>query len=366
MASDSDEAMTTDELQDPSSSSATTTTPAAPAKATPQRNAFTALMAPKPSSSSSSSSSSAAAAAATLATTSRSHAGGKTTTTSSHGSGPSGSAFGLAAAAAKNRMGLGAYIRDPGAFPPSVIIYQNANFVAIHDKFPKATVHALLLPRSSAHSLLHPFDAFRDAAFLESVRHEVRRLRGLVARELQRRLGVHSRAERRRQAVLNGDEVEAPTSRDSAGRGGGKSKKDDDDDGDGAVPLPPPLLPPGRDWDKEVICGVHAVPSMSHLHVHVLSRDMHSGTMRHRSHYNSFTTPFLVDLDAFSPKPGEHQVEDGGGGGGGGGWLEEEDPRRQGHLRRDLRCWRCGKGFGNQFRKLKDHLEEEFVSWRSE
>lgn len=311
----------------------------------------TALMAPKPSSSSSSSS--AAAAAAT------SHAGGKTTTTSSHGSGPSGSAFGLAAAAAKNRMGLGAYIRDPGAFPPSVIIYQNANFVAIHDKFPKATVHALLLPRSSAHSLLHPFDAFRDAAFLESVRHEVRRLRGLVARELQRRLGVHSRAERRRQAVLNGDE--APTSRESAGHGG-KSKKDDDGDGE----VPPPLLPPGRDWDKEIICGVHAVPSMSHLHVHVLSRDMHSGTMRHRSHYNSFTTPFLVDLDAFSPKPGEHQVADGNEDGGGGGWLEEEDPRRQGHLRRDLRCWRCGKGFGNQFKKLKDHLEEEFVSWRSE
>ncbi|CAG9943239.1 unnamed protein product [Clonostachys rosea f. rosea IK726] len=91
-------------------------------------------------------------------------------------------------------------------------------------------------------------------------------------------------------------------------------------------------------------------PSMSHLHVHVLSRDMHSPKVKHRKHYNSFNTPFLVDVADFP--------------------LGLDDPRRQtkeaGYLHRDLRCWRCGRNFGNRFKQLKDHLEEEFDEWSQE
>ena len=223
----------------------------------------------------------------------------------------------------KDRMGLGVYLDDPASFPPSVVVSHSDAFVAIRDKYPKATVHTLLLPRSPQHNLQHPFDALADPEFLAQVRAEAARLTTLVATELQRRLGPSSAADAARQAVLDGD------------------AEPEGDDG---------ALPAGRDWAAEVKVGVHAVPSMSHLHVHVLSRDMHSPALRHRKHFNSFTTPFLVDIADFP--------------------LREDDPRRDprgmAYLRRDMVCWRCGRNFGNQFKRLKEHLEDEFEAWRKE
>ena len=72
--------------------------------------------------------------------------------------------------------------------------------------------------------------------------------------------------------------------------------------------------------------------------------------MRHRKHYNSFATPFLIDVEDFP--------------------LEKEGPRRhagrEGYLERDLACWKCQKNFRNKFAKLKAHLEEEFEVWKKE
>jgi len=221
----------------------------------------------------------------------------------------------------KDRRGLGAYIAHPEAFPPTRVIYSTPDVVAIHDLYPKAAVHCLLLPRSPAHALVHPLDALSsDAAFLALVRAEAAKLRSLVAGELRRLFGEVSRSEAPRTAVRLG-----------------------------AVDLAPgEEMPRGRDWEAEVKVGVHAQPSMSHLHVHVLSRDMHSVCMRHRKHYNSFNTPFLVELDAFPLAPG--------------------DPRRhpRGWSDVGLKCWRCGKGFEHRFKALKDHLEVEFEAWKRE
>ncbi|KAG5912873.1 hypothetical protein E4U42_001742 [Claviceps africana] len=227
-----------------------------------------------------------------------------------------------AAASSRHRLGLGIYLsQPPTSFPGHTIIFHTPDFVAIHDKYPKSTVHALLLPRSPSHNLLPPLEALADDIFLRSVQRETARLRTLVASELQRRLGRYSRAEQRRQAVLDGAETEETG-----------------------------CLPAGRDWEAEVVTGVHAVPSMAHLHVHVLSRDMHADALRHRKHYNSFTTGFFVDVMALeagsSPSP-------------------SPSPPPGGFLRSELRCWRCGRGFGNRFRSLKEHLDDEFVSWRS-
>lgn len=106
-------------------------------------------------------------------------------------------------------------------------------------------------------------------------------------------------------------------------------------------------LPKGRDWSKEVKVGVHAHPSMNHLHIHVLSVDRFSECMKHRKHYNSFATDFFVPLEDFP--------------------LAEDDVRRkQEYLNQDLKCWRCGKNFGNKFARLKEHLAEEFEEWRKE
>ncbi|KAJ9134622.1 HIT domain-containing protein [Pleurostoma richardsiae] len=219
------------------------------------------------------------------------------------------------------RDGLGAYIADPAHSPR--VIYHTPSFVAIHDLYPKSTVHTLLLPRSPTHSLQHPFDAFDDPAFLAAVRAEAATLKRTVAKELQRLLGPSSAQDAAREAVLDG---RVPPPQASGG------------------------LPAGRDWEAEVKVGVHAHPSMSHLHVHVMSRDMHSASMRHRKHYNSFNTPFFVGLEDFP--------------------LAAADPRRhpgvEGYLGRELVCWRCRRGFRNRFKELKEHLEVEFEAWKRE
>lgn len=220
------------------------------------------------------------------------------------------------------RDGLGAYIADPTAFPASRVIYHTDNFVAINDLFPKSTIHCLLLPRDPAKTRLHPLDAFEDPVFLAEVKAETAKLKTLAAKELKRRVGMHSQLEQAREKAMD-DEM--------AG-----------------------TWPEGRDWEREIVAGVHAGPSMSHLHVHVLSVDRRSVCMKHGKHYNSFATPFLVGLEEMP--------------------LSQEDERRT-HggklelLERELRCWRCGKGIkrgsGRGFQKLKEHLEGEFEIWRA-
>ena len=90
--------------------------------------------------------------------------------------------------------------------------------------------------------------------------------------------------------------------------------------------------------------GVHAHPSMAHLHIHVLSVDRVSECMKHRKHYNSFATPFFVRLEEFP--------------------LAEGDRGRGAYLENELVCWRCGRGFGRGFARLKRHLQEEFEGWK--
>jgi aprataxin len=108
------------------------------------------------------------------------------------------------------------------------------------------------------------------------------------------------------------------------------------------------LLPAGRDWLKEIRAGVHAHPSMNHLHIHILSREHSSPWMKHKKHFLSFNTSFFVQMDEFP--------------------LEEESARFHPGAwpERDLKCWRCGKNFGNKMAALMRHLEDEIEEWKKE
>jgi aprataxin len=217
------------------------------------------------------------------------------------------------------RDGLLDYIQNPTSFPPTRVIYHNADFVVANDLYPKASVHLLLLPRDPSKYLLHPFDAFSDPVFLASVRAEAAKLKSLAAKELHRLFGSSSASDQTRLSAMDADP-------------------------------PPTTLPAGRDWESEIMVGIHAHPSMTHLHVHIISKDRYSDCLRHRKHYNSFSTSFFVPLDDFP--------------------LAEDDvrrhPGREGYLKRDFVCWRCGMEFGNRFTRLKEHLKEEFEAWKKE
>lgn len=219
------------------------------------------------------------------------------------------------------RKGLGAYIASPESFPLSRVISYSEKFVVINDLYPKSSVHLLLLSRDPAKTLLHPFDALGDNDFLAEIQYEVSKLRTLVAKELRRRYGRFSVQDKTREQAMEADTLPSEEQ-----------------------------LPLGRDWSKDVVSGVHAHPSMSHLHIHILSVDRESDRMRHRKHYNSFATPFLVPLEDFPLPPND----------------KRRHPGREGYLHSDLKCWKCGKDFGSKFARLKDHLAEEFEIWKRE
>lgn len=219
------------------------------------------------------------------------------------------------------RDGLLAYALDPAAFSSRQVIRYDDSWVVVGDLYPKSSIHVLLIPRDRTKVVLHPFEAFKDAEFLAAAKAEVASVRLMMASELRQKYGKFSATEEARYGAMNADELVAEAS-----------------------------LPAGRDWSKDVMSGVHASPSMNHLHIHVLSVDRYSPCLRHRKHYNSFNTRFLVPLDDF-PLPATDLR-----------WH----PARQRYLDHDMLCWKCGKDFGNQFLKLKEHLRDEFDVWKAE
>jgi aprataxin len=216
------------------------------------------------------------------------------------------------------RDGLEAYIVAPESFLESEIVYHNENWVLIRDLYPKASVHLLLLPRDLKISHIFPaYKAFNsNPEFLNNAKVEAEKAAQIAASELRRQFSSVSASEETRVKAMEADD-------------------------------PPTELPEGRNWRKEIKIGIHKVPTMSNLHIHIISRDMHSASMKHRKHYNSFNTPFFVPLTDF-PLNEEHEA-----------LLHGER-----YLESDMRCWNCGMNFGNQFKKLKSHLESEWEVWR--
>jgi aprataxin len=196
------------------------------------------------------------------------------------------------------RYGLGEYLLDP-ANHPGVLGY-NDDFVVIKDRYPKATIHLLILPRDPVKQRQHPAEAFQDTTFLSKLKEEASKWRTLAGKELARTL------------------------------------------------CPPTVSIPDRDWGAEIKVGIHSAPSMHHLHIHVISRDMHSPCLRHSKHYNSFNTPFFVELDEFP--------------------LTEEEvvARSKKWHKGNMICWRCQRDFENKFTAIKQHLETEFEEWKEE
>jgi len=45
--------------------------------------------------------------------------------------------------------------------------------------------------------------------------------------------------------------------------------------------------------------GFHGKPSMRQLHLHVISSDFNSSSMKHAKHYNTFTTSYFLEVHEF-------------------------------------------------------------------
>jgi len=192
---------------------------------------------------------------------------------------------------------LGKYLDDPSRC--SNVVRFDDDFVIIKDLYPKATVHLLILPRDLTKRVEHPVLAFQDDEFLNRCRDEATKWRTYAAQLLKNAICPNN---------------------------------DGQDD---------------YDWESNVLIGIHAQPSMEHLHIHVLSRDLHSDCMQERTNYTSFTTPFFVPLEDLP-------------------LGEDEIASRLSAIRqRVMTCRRCDETF-TSFASLKTHLSLEFDRWKYE
>ncbi|XP_038051121.1 aprataxin-like [Patiria miniata] len=89
--------------------------------------------------------------------------------------------------------------------------------------------------------------------------------------------------------------------------------------------------------------GYHAVPSMSHLHLHAISQDFDSPSLKTKKHWNSFTSAYFVDSkEVMDQLEKEGKVD-----------TSAKNPEAQ--LKLPLRCHVCKKELTNM-PKLKEHI----------
>lgn len=193
------------------------------------------------------------------------------------------------------------------------ILLDSGDSVLIRDKFPKAKVHLLLIPKWFPHRDLHPHDAFEDPNFLAMVRKEASG--GLNVAMLLLREEMHKSLKK---SGIRSHEAQA--------------------------------LLDKRDFSKDFRIGIHAHPSQHELHVHIISRDMVSWHRYDAGHYQAFNSPFLVPLTNY-PLPPDSEIRG----------VEFQNKNLKS---RDFRCWRCRRQFGsNAYDALQDHLRDEWQSW---
>ncbi|KNE70276.1 hypothetical protein AMAG_14423 [Allomyces macrogynus ATCC 38327] len=90
--------------------------------------------------------------------------------------------------------------------------------------------------------------------------------------------------------------------------------------------------------------GVHAVPSMRHLHVHVVSQDFISDRLKTKQHWNSFTSEFFVPWERVKATLAAGQR------------VKIDKAAAEAMLKRPLACHKCSKT-ARTMPELKKHLE---------
>ncbi|KAK3601332.1 hypothetical protein CHS0354_011934 [Potamilus streckersoni] len=95
--------------------------------------------------------------------------------------------------------------------------------------------------------------------------------------------------------------------------------------------------------------GYHAVPSMSHLHMHIISQDFDSPSLKTKKHWNSFTTEYFHDSEDII-----NMLEKNGR-------VELDTKKYQELLKNPLKCHVCLKDLPNM-PNLKQHIKSHDYS----
>ncbi|KAG8454439.1 hypothetical protein GDO86_000892 [Hymenochirus boettgeri] len=94
--------------------------------------------------------------------------------------------------------------------------------------------------------------------------------------------------------------------------------------------------------------GYHAIPSMSHVHLHVISQDFDSSCLKNKKHWNSFTTEYFLESQDVIEMVKNH------------GRVTVKDDISE-LLKSPLRCHIC-KQQQSTVPQLKEHLKKHWPS----
>jgi aprataxin len=103
----------------------------------------------------------------------------------------------------------------------------------------------------------------------------------------------------------------------------------------------------GEEEKSKYWFGFHAIPSMTRLHLHIISKDLCSASLKNKKHYLSFTTPFFQDISKVI-----RDLESGNS-------INVDEKAMEQLLKGPLKCHHCSVVFPT-IPKLKHHLAEAF------
>ncbi|QLL30993.1 hypothetical protein HG536_0A08080 [Torulaspora globosa] len=203
------------------------------------------------------------------------------------------------------KFALQSYIRNPQDFGKEEVVFFDDEVAIIHDKFAKSVCHLLVIVRNKSLSSSHPTIALK---------YEVKdKLAKYIAKAQDYVYDYFTKRFKPLKLQPYFDSKESFHDKESF-------------------------------IENFIQVGVHSVPSMANLHIHVMTKDLNSDRLKNKKHYNSFTTDFFVSWDRLplsqiaDVKTTENR------------WLKDHD----------LICHYCGRNFDSKFSKLKQHLTEEF------
>ncbi|QLG70698.1 hypothetical protein HG535_0A06400 [Zygotorulaspora mrakii] len=202
------------------------------------------------------------------------------------------------------KLALQDYIKNPEGHKNEVIIYDE-EAVIIKDQFPKSAYHLLVLTRNPLVSRRHPTIGL-TYDIKEELKPYVEIAQDYIYQEFTKKY-----------KVLNS----------------GCFFENDDE-----------LLDKDSFVENFIQVGIHSVPSMTNMHIHVMTKDFHSIRLKNKKHYNSFTTYFWIDWDSLPL----NKIPDS---------KETEKKYLRDH---DMISVYNGENFDNKFSKLKQHISDEF------
>ncbi|EEB09226.2 aprataxin [Schizosaccharomyces japonicus yFS275] len=190
------------------------------------------------------------------------------------------------------------YLLKPEA--ESNVLYFDDSYVLIRDAYPKAQVHLLLIPRDQDVSKLHPYEIIRTRPDI------IKKLLQLINGDLKSIILKEARSTVY-QDIETVDEEEI--------------------------------------WNFLNI-GFHSKPSEMNLHVHIISKDSVSSSMKKPLHYILFHTEYFIPLTTEAQN------------------LPDITQFGDQFMKQDLVCWRCKCSFQRKFSSFKEHLNVELATYK--